>query len=271
MDRLLFKSWLVSEMADYGFDQDMRNKPRGGTEAMDDDTTFKRLDGSKIITELAKLPALGPNKPNQIWNDVVQWGKGEGAIQCGVSPLGSMRVVVRRMTKDLQGEATWICHRVVPLGDNKAEDKEISIAHDVYDQLTEVSKEMVPGPDKEYGELERLSWKLWAAAKRDHPSYCMFPIGLRKQNENYYKMVFEFRGHGVLRQKAGRPSRAEQFNIDLIWDAKKGLIRVMGYDIDSTLGQHSWQVKPSEFNEWFSPKQEHEQIIKNVVKIFLQY
>jgi hypothetical protein len=269
--KLLFKNWLLNEIADFGFDQDMRNKPKGGTEEMDGDTPFKRVDGSKIITELGKLPALGPNKPFQKWNDVVEWGRGPGAIQAGVSPLGSMRVVVRRMVKDLQGEATWICHRVVPLGDNKAEDKELSIAHDVYDQLTEISKEMVPGPEKEFDELERLSWKLWAAAKRDHPSYCMFPIGLKKQNEDYYKLVFEFRGHGVLRQKTGKPGRAEQYNIDLVWDKKKGLIKCWGYDIDSTLGQHSWTVQPSEFNEWFSPKQDQDKIINNIVKIFMQY
>jgi hypothetical protein len=270
MNRLLFKNWLV-EMADYGFDQDMRNKPKGGTEEMNGDTPFKRIDGGKIITELSKLPALGPNKPNLKWTDMVEWGKGPGAIQAGVSPLGSMRVFVRRLTKDLEGQPVWICEKVIPLGDNKAEDKEISIAHDVYDQLTEMSKEMLPGPAKEFDELERLSWKLWAAAKRDHPSYCMFPIGLRKQNENYYKLVFEFRGHGVLKQKNGRQGRAEQFNIDLIWESKRGLIKCWGYDIDSTLGQHSWQVQPSEFNEYFSPAQEQEKIIENIIKIFLQY
>jgi len=269
MDRLLFKHWLISEIADFGFDQDMRNKPKGGTEEMDGDVPFKRVDGSKIITELAKLP-VGPNRPNQKWNDIVEWGRGPGAIQAGVSPLGSMRVVIRRMTKDLQGEATWICHRIFPLSDNKAEDKELSIAHDVYDQLTEVSKEMIPGPDKEFGELERLSWKLWAATKRDHPSYCMFPIGLRKQNEDYYKLVFEFRGHGV-QNNIGLPGRAEQYNIDLIWDKKKGLIRCWGYDIDSSLGQHSWRVQPSDFEEWFSPHQDQNKIIENIVKIFLQY
>ena len=271
MTRLLFKHWLLSEVADYGFDQDQRNKPKGGTEEIEGTSPFKPIDGSKIIAELTTFPAIGPNRPRQKWNDVVEWGQGPGAIQVGVTPLGSMKIVVRRLTKDLYGEETWICQRVIPLGDNEAENQEIAIAHDVYDKLAEVANAMIPGPANAYDELERLSWKLWAATKRDHPSYCMFPIGMRKQNENYYKLVFEFRGHGVLRHKSGRPGRAEQFNIDVIWDDKKGLIRVLGYDIASTLGQHSWQVKPSEFNEYFSPQQEHEEIIKNITKIFLQY
>ena len=271
MNRLLFKRWLFSEMADFGFDRDQHAKPKGGTEEINGNSLFNPIDGGKIINELSRFPAIGPNSPHRRWNDVVEWGEGPGAIQVSVTPLGSMRIVVRRNTKDLMGETTWICTKVVPLGDNAAEDHEISVAHDVYDQVTEIANEMIPPPADEFDELERLAWKLWVGAKRDHPSYCMFPVGLRKQNEDYYKMVFEFRGQGVLRQKGGRPGRAEQFNIDLVWDHKKGLIRCLGYNIDSTLGQHSWQVKPAEFNEWFSPKQEHEEIIGCITKIFLQY
>lgn len=259
-------------MADYGFGQDQRGKPQGGTESMDGDALFKTVDGGKIITELASFPALGPNKPLQRWNDVVEWGIGPGAIQVGVTPLGSMRIVVRRMTKDLCGESTWICAKVVPLEDNAAENKETSIAHDVYNMVTETSNEMIPGPAKEYEDFERLSWKLWAATKRNHPSYCMFPVAIRQQNENYYKLVFEFRGHGVQRQRnGGGGGRAEQFNIDMIWDSKKGLIRCLGYNIDSTTKQHSWEVQASEFNEYYSPQQSHESIIDSIIKTFLQY
>lgn len=270
MNRLLFKQWVLSEIADFGFDQDHRSKPKGGTEEMDGENPFKSVDGSKIITELANLPDLGPNSPLQKWNDVVEWGTGPGAIQVGVTPLGSMRIVIRRMIKDLCGESTWICSKVIPLNDNSSENKEVSIAHDVYSLITEVSNEMIPGPMKEYNELERLSWKLWVATKREHPSYCMFPVGMRKQNENYYKLVFEFRGHGVLRQK-GNKGRAEQFNIDMVWEPRRGLIRCLGYNIDSTLGQHSWEVQPAEFNEYYSPQQEKEDIINSIVKTFLQY
>ena len=271
MNRLLFKQWILSEMADYGFDQDQRGKPKGGTEAMDGDTIFKTVDGSKIITELAGFPALGPNRPLQRWNDVVEWGIGPGAIQVGLTPLGSMRIVIRRSTKDLCGESTWICTKVVPLGDNAAESKEVSIAHDVYGMVTETSNEMIPGPAKEYEELERLSWKLWAATKRTHPSYIMFPIGMRQQNENYYKLVFEFRGQGAIHQNSGSAGRAEQFNIDMIWEPKRGLIRCLGYNIDSKMKQHSWEVQPAEFNEYYSPQQSHETIIESIVRTFLQY
>jgi hypothetical protein len=271
MKPLLFKNWLLKEFADFGFDQDQRGKPQGGTETVSGETVFKPLDGSKIITELAKLPAIGPNTPFQKWQDSVEWGNGPGAIQVGVTPLGSMRIVVRRKISDLYGESCWICTDIVPLGDNESENKEISIAQDVYNKITEQANEMIPSPLKKFEEFDRLCWRLWSETKKKHPSYIMFPLRYVKQNENYYKLVYEFRGHGVMSSKKGRPHRAEQFNIDMIWDENKGLVRCLGYNIDSTLGQHSWKVQPPEFEEYFSPTQDKQQIIENITKIFLQY
>lgn len=257
-------------MADYGFDADLHIKPQGGTEKMDGDLPFKVINPSKIMTELYRLHSVGEYMPNRKWNDMIVYGEGPGALQIGVTPLGSMRIVARRLTKDLVGEETWICKQVIPLSDNKDELQEISIAHKAHDALSEISTQNLDAPAKEYDSLDRLSWKLWSACKRHHPSYIMFPIGLRKQNENYYKLVFEFRGQGVLRQDS-RTGRAEQYNIDLLWDKGKGLIRCWGYDISSTLGQHSWTVQPSDFNEWFAPGQSQEEIVDNIIKIFMQY
>ena len=265
-----FKKWLLSEMANFGFEKDFKGKPKGGTDEIKGNEIFNTIDGGRIITELVKLPALGSNVPYQKWNDMVEWGSGPGAIQVSVTPLGSMKIIIRRNIKDLLGESIWICNKIIPLDDNKDENHEVSVANDVYDQVVEISREMLPTPDQEYN-IEKLSWDMWMNAKRNHPSYCMFPVALKKQNENYFKMVFEFRGHGVLRQKSGRPGRAEQFDIDVIWDKNKGTIRVMGYNIDSTLSQHSWRISPSEFNEYFSPRQTHDEIIDCVIKMFLQY
>lgn len=271
MERILFKHWLMSEMANFGFEQDYSGKPQGGTETIQGDELFKAINGSKIINELAKLPPIGQNSPYQKWQDCVEWGKGPGAIQVGVTPLGSMRVMIRRKTTDLYGEVCWICTDVVPLGDNKAENKEISIAHDIYNKITEQSGEMIPGPTSEYEDFDKLCWSLWSKTKSKHPSYIMFPTKLNKQNDDWYKLVYEFRGHGVISSKGGKPRRAEQFNIDMVWDRHRGLLKCIGYDIDSTLGQHSWAVQPSEFHEYFSPSQDKDKIIDNITKIFLQY
>ena len=264
--KLQFKSWM--EMADYGFDSDSTLKPTGGPQSIEGDGLFKKIDGSLIIDELTRFPAVGTYEAIQKFHDLVEWGEGPGALQIKITPLGSMKVVVRRLTKDLIGEDAWICKKVYPLKDNIHLEKEIQIAHKVYENINEISQTMVDSANNICENFDKLAWKIWSVAKRKHPSYCLFPVSLRQQNENYFKMIFEFKGQGVEKQGS---KRVEQFNIDLNWDKNKGLIRCWGYDIDSTMGQHSWKIQPSEWDELFSPNQKQEEIIECIINTFNQY
>lgn len=268
MKNLQFRNWF--EFADYGFEKSSFNKPQGGTETLIGNVVHSPANPSLIISELSKMPALGTNEPRLKWNNIVEWGTGPGAIQICSSPLGSLKIIARRCTTDLLGETIWICKSVFPISDTRDENKEKSLAVEMHDKLIEITNSEIDSPSNDY-DIDRLAWKLWTAAKRNHPSYCMFPTGFRKQNENYYKLVFEFRGHGVEIFGSLRGGRAEQFDIDLYYDKNKGMIKCWGYNIDSTLGQHCWKVQPSEWNEWFSPKQETDEIIDCVIKTFMQY
>ena len=268
MKNLQFKTWL--EFADYGFDNDQYNKPRGGTETLTGNVVHSTPDTALIISELSKMPALGPNEPRRTWNNIVEWGAGPGAMQIAVSPLGMLKIIARRCVTDLLGEQTWVCKAVFPISDNRDENREQALAVEMHDKLIEISNTELDGPSTEF-DIDKLAWRLWSATKRNHPSYCMFPTGFRKQHENYYKLVFEFRGHGVERLGNPRGGRAEQFDIDLLYDKKRGIIKCWGYNIDSTLGQHSWKVQPSEWNEWFCPNQEIEDICDCIIKIFMKY
>ena len=171
----------------------------------------------------------------------------------------------------MQGKDTWVLKYVYPISDSRDQDHETKIANDVYDRLTEISKNEIDGPDKEYDEIERLAQKLWHTTKKNHPSYIMFPTQLRKQDENYYKLVYEFRGQGVGAPYNGKTGRAEQFDIDLVYYPEKGMIRCFGYDIDSSTRERKFYVQPSEWDEMFSPKQDANEIVENIVKLFLQY
>jgi hypothetical protein len=263
-----FREWAsLKEMADYGFEKHS-NKPQGGTENPTEEGPLHVVKSNLIMDELVRHP-IGKLRPKQKFEDTIIYGDGPGSLLIEVTPLGSEKIVIRRLVKDLIGENTWICKHVYPIGDNKDRAQEIPIAHDMHDILTEISKEMVEGPAKEFDGLEKLSWSLWQAAKRDHPSYVMFPVALRRQSDNYYKLVFEFKGHGVEKMRTG--GRAEQFDIDVYWDKTKGMIRIWGYDLQSSMRQHDWKVGISEFNEYFSPGQPREEIVKNVIHIFLKY
>lgn len=270
MNRLSFSYWLANEMADYGFDA-VSNQILGGTEVMDGDRIFQHIKPSIIVNELMHMPSLGPLEATNHVDDEVQWGKEVGALKISITPLGSMRATTKRLMKDLEGNKCWILESVCPIRDQRDEYKEREIANKLFEGVAKINEKPINGPDGNYEEIERLAQKLWHTTKKQHPSYIMFPTQLRKQDENYYKLVYEFRGQGVGAPISGKTGRAEQFNIDLVYYPKRGVIRCFGYDIDSTAGERKFYIEPSEWDEYFSPKQDDHDIVENIVKLFLQY
>jgi hypothetical protein len=272
-----FKNWIISELANYGDGgkssfkkSDGLRKLTGGTEPEPGENLFDVIDGATTITELAKLPPLGPNFPVQVWENIVEFGDNIGAIQIECTTLGSLRFMIRKKINDLQGVPTWICKHVRPISDIDDQYKEIDIAHNLYDnQIKKFSEQLLEGPVKEYSDFDRFIWRLWAGVRKRHPSYAMYPVSLRQQNENYYKMIFEFRGQGA--GPTGDAGYLRQFDIDVFWDRKKGLIRCWGYDIMSDSKKSAWNIQPSDWDEWFSPIQDTKEIIECIVNVFMQY
>lgn len=259
-------------MANYGFG-DANAEIKGGTEVMHGDGVFKRIDTGLIINELTRMPPIAGNiGAAQIWEDTVVWGNDNaGAIKVAATPLGSLKLVVRRLVKDLQGENTWVFRKVFPLRDDIDQYHESVIAGNVYDTVVEISQEPLEAPDAEYEELDRLANKLWHTTKKQHPSYIMFPTSFRKQNENYYKLVYEMRGQGAGSPYQGKTGRTERFDIDLIYEPNSGMIRCFGYDIDSSMRERSWMIQTPEWDEKFSPRQDSDEIVRNIVTTFMQY
>ena len=259
------------EMANYGFDDVQSNKIMGGTQNMEGDSVFISFNPNLIIEELTRLPNISTHDAIQIWDEAVQWGTEPGAIRVSASPLGSLRLMTRRLGKDLHGDDVWWCKDVLPINDNRDQHQEINMAHKLHKKLEEIAQEPLEKPEGEFEDMERLSWKLWHITKKKHPSYIMFPVSLRRQDENYYKLVYEFRGAGTGSPYNGKTGRAEQFNIDMIFYPKRGVIRSMGYDIDSSMRERKFYLQPSEWDECFSPKEDEDKIVENIVKLFLQY
>jgi len=261
--KLNFKEW-----ANFGFGDKKLKEPEGGTKPILGHKPIDIIHSGKIIEEIINSPAIGNLQLNQKFEDLLEWGNDVGAIQMQCTPLGSYKIVVRRKLTDLFGEQHWVCKKIFPIEEGYHNTREEMYASDIHSYISKLNETMIDRAVKEYNGFNKLSLKLFAAVRQKYPSYCMFPVGMMKVNENYHKYVFEFRGHGV---EAPTASRAEQFNIDLLWDSKKGLIKCWGYDIDSTTRQHTWRVQPSEWNEWYAPTQDVGEIIDSVVKIFMTY
>lgn len=272
MSKLSFRRWAVlKEWADFGFEKrlaDIKANELGGTVPHEGSGPIDPIDPEMIVNELIRLPALGYFSARSKMSNILEWGYDVGALQVFISPLGSYKTIVRRKTRDLQGEATWVCKEVIDFNENEHNQDEIPLAHKIYDCLDGLHKQEYDSPKSEYKDFDKLAHSLFNEVKRHYPAYCMFPIGMKKMDEGYYKIIYEFRGHGV---EAPTRGRAEQFNIDLFWDKNKGLIKCWGYNIDSKIGQHTWTVQPSDFEEWFAPTQEIKKIVEAVRTILMTY
>lgn len=269
MGKLSFKHWAVlKEWADFGFERKSIEK-----NICDQDNEEVHLLGhinSDIITnELVRFPPVGYFSARQKMSNLLEWGYDVGALQMFISPLGSYKAIIRRKTRDLQGEETWICQDIIDLNEkNGINNEEIPLAHKIYECLNEIHKKEYDSPKSEYKEFDRLANVLFNEVKRNYPAYIMFPIGMKKMSEDYYKIIFEFRGNGV---EAPHQRRVEQFNIDLFWDNKKGLMKCWGYNIESKMRQRTWNVEPSDFEEWFAPTQDIKKIVEAVKTILMTY
>lgn len=261
---LNFKKWALAEWAKFGFEKERMISRKNAK----DENPINPIDSHQIIDELRRMPALGFDRPHHVWTDVIQWGDHPGSLRIDISPLGSYKVLMRRKMSDLQGETTWICVGVLNLNETSHNTNEVAIAHKVYEQLKTIHTQLPHGASHECPAFEKIVWSLYDATRKDYPDYYMFPTGIKKINENYYKLIFEFRGHGVESPTRGR---AEQFNIDIFWDKEKGLVRCWGYNIDSKIRQHTWTVQPSEWDEYFSPTQPVNEITTIVTKILSTY
>lgn len=254
------------EFANYGFDFSPR-KILGGTKMQSGEKPINYVDSNIIVNEVSKIK-LNNLEGVQFWENIVQWGTEVGAVKMEVTPLGSYRIVIRKMIKDLVGENVWITKNVIDIDDDNLDYKETDYASDCIEKLNLIHAQNLDRPVNEYSEFDTLCWKLWNKCKAVFPSYIMFPVGMKKMDENYYKLVFEFKGHGV---EAPTRSRAEQFDIDVYFNKKTGIIKIWGYDIDSDTRQHDWKVQVSDFNEWFAPSQPIEEIISAVHNSLMTY
>lgn len=268
MKELSFNNWFkLEEYADYGFsDLSMRvsgNNPKKIKEKPSN-VLFK-VDN--MLDRLTEILDGEDKKVVRKWAEEIIWNDNNHFMETNINPFGSLRITTRKYIKDLNGIETPICKDVFDI-DEEHNGKEEDVAEVIYERIKKIREQNYDFPEKEYKSLERLSTSLYKACLGEYPSYIMFPVGLKKIDENYYKIFFEFKGAGN-----GTPgnSRAEQFNIDVAFDKEKGLIKCWGYNIDSPIKQHEFIPQPSEWYEYFSPREPREKIIKCIIKTLMTY
>lgn len=264
-----FSQWFF-EFANYGFEkQSVKNKKisdqiQSNTE---DAKPWKMFNVEKFLNELKNLVVADKKTTTKIWSEELDWIDNGSVIQVNVNPFGSLRITTRKNIKDLIGNDTKICKHVFDIDDYHIE-QETNIANQIYDKIKEFNQKNIDYPVQEYNNLKKLAQELFNATKSRFPNYIMFPVKMMEMNNNYYKLVYEFRGAG---QGVPNNSVGRQFNIDLVFDKEKGLLKCWGYNIDSKFKKNHYYVQPSEWNEYFSPKESNNNIIAMIITTFMTY
>jgi hypothetical protein len=260
-----FRQWLESGDI-FGFEGKRDEKPREVNE-----DPIVPMNAEVIIETMLDTDIEG-RKAFSDYPDQIQWGREPGAMQMVISPLGSFKSIVRKLQTNLKGESVWVCKKIIPYKDimhsNVRFDE--AFAMDLFEQIEEISKGEMEAPVFDYNGLESLTLKVANRCVRNDvmPEIFVFR-GVRsiKKNENYV-IFFEPRGHGV---EAPGSARVEQFMIDMSYDAKTGMVRSFGHDVQSPTRGHVWYPQPSEWDECFSPTQDKNEIVNAISSAFRTY
>lgn len=260
-----FKQWLENRDI-FGFEGKSQDKIK-----YTDETPIVPMNAEVIIEAMLGTDLEGERAFSD-FPDEIQWGRNPGAMKMVISPLGSFKSIIRMLHTDLEGNKVWVCKKIIPYKDimhsNLKFDEAFSM--DLFEKIKEIRKNELNAPSSEYTKLENLTIKVanFCSRKDVLPSLFIFK-GVKeiKKNENY-AIFFEPRGHGV---EAPGSARVEQFMINMSYDNKGGMIRSFGHDVQSPIKGHKWYPQPSEWDEYFSPNQNQDEVIKAIGSAFNTY
>jgi hypothetical protein len=265
-----FSQWFF-EFANYGFQR--KNSIEQPEQNSNEAPPYKMFNVEAFFEELKSLVTADKKNSVKSYHEELGWIDNGSIIDVNINPFGSFRITTRKSIKDLKGVDTRICKSVFDITDRalsrmERNNIEVNMANKVYDNIKEFNQNNIDYAKKEYDNLKKLSQELFNATKVKHPDYIMFPVKMLEMNNNYYKLIFEFRGAGQ-----GSPNRSisRQFDIDLTFDKEKGLLKCWGYEVNGKVKKNHYYVQPSEWNEYFSPQENNKKIISMIVTTFMTY
>lgn len=279
MKNTSFREWLAKTPEDlFGIDPE-HNVPqeiRRMRRAENYDKPGGTLSPTLLMTELMKMGPVNNKAPQRIWNDVVGYGDHEraGALMATMTPAGSIRINVRKLAMDLEGNKVWALKKVISLVDqmdqkDRGDIAEVGLAYEYHEAIAKIDSADIDAAKNDYKNTENLALKIAAIARRQHPAV-MHYAGMRKHDEHHYQIYFQYRGHGQ-GGDTPRQSVLEQFDIHVKYYPQRGVIRSWGGEIQSPKRGHRWKLMPSEWDEYFMPTQPMQEIAEAVIQSFMSY
>ncbi len=262
MCELNFKEWMARDV--FGFDLE----PVGGVRKDTNDDPLAYINIETVVTDLrhpvnAKLPVVNPVSMNEM-----QWGNDFGAMKVTFSPLGGLTATVSRLTPDLEGHHRWVTKKVIPLSQHyNSRGIDRSLSEDILEIVTKIDRTPPETPNGGFEDMDRFAIKLAIEIRRRKPEIFHYE-GVKKTDDLRHLIYMSVRGHGV---QARDQRRIEQYVIDCNYEPKLGVIKVTGYGVQSTLGQHKWEIACPDFRHVFVPDQDADEVAENVLAALSKY
>jgi hypothetical protein len=192
----------------------------------------------------------------------IMWGNTDGAVKLTFSPYRGLHAVIRKLTHDLQGETVWVCKKVVEVG-NIYDKKPDVLIMELYKTLEDIDQTAIEAPSPDYKKFEAFVLHLAHMLKTNTTQKPLYYTGIRRVDEGKnYIIHFGVKGMGV--QALGQ-RRVNQVQIEVQYKKDRGLIQITCNDLGSKLDADKWELSPSQFNEYFMPSQDEDEIITAIL------
>ena len=262
-----FKSYMQNEGAEiFGYEHESAaervQKRSPNTEYQDENFPLPlvRFDSAYMTDQVAQH-SLGEKRPFKRFFDQVQWGVGPGAVRLRLGT--KFDIIIERQYPDLRGQLTWITKRIFNINRENFSGKEKTVAEELLDELQLVDQLPPDSPNESYDDFDRLI----AAVSRRTAIVVNDPLfheGVIKLHDNNYIIYFGVRGQGVA---APDHRRVEEVIIDLSFNPKSGVVKMIETNVESPLGVHQWALMPSDFELKFMPSQLRDDVVRVIATI----
>lgn len=255
-----FKEWLNHKNI-FGFDneiiqaQDFKNN---------DELPVVRFNTNAIIEQLSNYN-LSVGKPFSRFPSEIQWGTQPGAIRVICTP--KLNVKIERFHYDRKGDQLWIMKKFFFVNDEQFGGKEDIVANDIFEHVKIISEQQLDAVMESSGfKFENLVYSL-VSKLRQQPYQVLDFNTVKKLNENEYDLSFWLRGGGtgvITGSKHGqKPALA--LIVKIAYNEQNGYIKSFAEFLQTSDDTANWTIQPAEFEGFYLPTQNKNEIIDSIV------
>lgn len=228
-----------------------------------DDSPIRPFSSQWLMDSLARKKINGQIRANHAFLDQVVWGE-KNINQVRVRLTPNLSIYVERRINDQEGEPTWIMKGYFKPNLRDYAGQEDLVAHDIFDLVEEVYYSPIDHTaDYDVGPLARRMVGLF---KGSAPDWLMYQ-DTKVVDRNHYIIYFALKGYGVgkLATRVRQPTTTPEATIDVYFDKKRGLIRIILTTVTVGGEGDDWQIDIPYLDSFYAPTQKKDEIIQTVL------